>query len=82
MMRRNRNWVVLYREGGDDSNLWRQITASYAPTARAAIDQATAGDFNPYREGTFRAIPVKAWGHEITIPPKEYDVPGAGQAGC
>lgn len=67
MIRRNRGWVILRQiEGTDDA--WQQVTAIVAPTRRAAVHQATLGDHNPYPSGTFKAIPVKEWAHEIEVP--------------
>lgn len=64
MLRRNRNWVIL-RLAHD--NVWVQVTAMVAPTARAAVLEATKGDANAYSSGRFRAIPAKAWGREISL---------------
>lgn len=65
MLKPNRNWVILRLEPGTN-NVWRQFTASYAPTRKAAIDMATA--FGPYSEGSFKAIPAKAWGKTVDKP--------------
>lgn len=64
MIRRNRNWVIL-RLAHD--NVWVQVTAMVAPTAKAAVLEATKGADNPYSSGTFRAIPAKAWGRQISL---------------
>ena len=64
MIRRDRKWVIL-RNAHD--NVWVQVTAMVAPTAKQAVNEATKGDANPYPFGTFRAVPTKAWGREIVV---------------
>ena len=57
--------LVVLRLAHD--NVWVQVTAIYAPTRRAAVNEATKGEANPYPFGTFRAVPVGAWGRPIIV---------------
>ena len=71
MIRRNRNWVILYQLG--EGNVWAQVTAISAPTRKAAVMEATKGDKNPYPAGTFKAVDAKEWGRArpITVPDED-----------
>ena len=64
MLRRNRNWVI-FRHAHD--NVWVQVTAMVAPTAKAAVLEATKGEQNPYRSGTFMVVPASVWGRQIVV---------------
>ena len=62
MIRRDRNWVIL-RNAHD--NVWVQVTAMVAPTAKQAVDRATRGASNPYPHGRFLAVPSSVWGKQV-----------------
>lgn len=64
VLRRNQSWVIL-RNAHD--NVWVQVTAIVAPTAYAAVLEATRGAHNPYSSGRFRAVPAKVWAKEIVL---------------
>ena len=54
------NFVILKRVPMANAEVWEQVTAQYAASRKAAVN-AVVGQLGP---GSYRAIPVVAWGRE------------------